>query len=135
MNALEALEFGDVTRVIFRFREPWWEDHAELADFGFWLSSEKFFPTWWTTLPMRTPLLTGWSAGPHTDELLGQPKTAIVSRALEDLARISRVELEQLQEQVEAVYFHNWHNDPFPVEPIVTCGLEDSKCARRSSCR
>jgi monoamine oxidase len=113
MTALEALEFGDVTRVVFRFKTAWWEDHQELADAGFWLGDETFFPTWWTTLPMRTPLLTGWSAGPHTDELLGQSKPVIVSRALADLARISKVELTHLQKQVEAVHFHDWHDDPF----------------------
>ncbi len=95
ITALETLDFGHVTRLVFRFREAWWEDHQDLADAGFWLSGEKFFPTWWTTLPMRTPLLTGWSAGPHTDELLGQPKSVIVSRALADLARISNLELSQ----------------------------------------
>lgn len=62
---------------------------------------------------MRTPLLTGWSAGPYTDELLGQATSAIVSRALEDLSRISRVELSRLQEQLEAVHFYDRHSDPF----------------------
>jgi monoamine oxidase len=36
-----------------------------------------------------------------------------VSRAVEDLSRISGVKLNQLQEQVEAVHFHDWHSDPF----------------------
>jgi monoamine oxidase len=113
ISAFNALEFGDVTRLVFRFKEPWWEDHDELADLGFWLSGEKFFPTWWTTLPMRTPLLTAWSAGPHTDELLGQPKHVIVSRALEDLSRITKLEVSHLEGQLEAVHFHDWHSDPF----------------------
>jgi monoamine oxidase len=112
-NALEALEIGDVTRLVLRFKEAWWENQDELSDAGFWLSEERFFPTWWTTLPMRTPLLTGWSAGPHTDELLGQPKSVILSRALEDLSRISRVKRSHLEERLEAVHFHDWHSDPF----------------------
>jgi hypothetical protein len=89
ISALDSLEFGHVTRLVFQFKEAWGQKHEDLSDTGFWLSDEKFFPTWWTTLPMRTPLLTGWSAGPHTDELLGQPKPVIVSRALEDLSKIS----------------------------------------------
>ena len=113
MSAFDALEFGDVTRLVFRFKEAWWEDHEELSDVGFWISGEKFFPTWWTTLPMRTPLLTAWSAGPHTDELLKQPKSVIVSRALEDLSKISKIEISHLKQQVEAVHFHDWHDDPF----------------------
>lgn len=112
-KALESLEFGDVTRLVLRFKAAWWEDHEHLSDAGFWLSEEKSFPTWWTALPMRTPLLTGWSAGPHTDELLGQSKAFIVSRALQDLARISGMVPADLQQQVEAVHCHDWHADPF----------------------
>ncbi|MFL6449798.1 MAG: flavin monoamine oxidase family protein [Bryobacteraceae bacterium] len=113
MGAFDALEFGHVTRLVFRFKQAWWEGHTDLCDLGFWLSREKFFPTWWTTLPMRTPLLTGWSAGPHTDELLGAPRSVIVSRALEDLSKITDIELPHLEEQLEAVHFHDWQADPF----------------------
>ena len=112
-SALESLEFGNVTRLVFQFKDAWWQNHDRLSDTGFWLSDEKFFPTWWTTLPMRTPLLTGWSAGPHTDELLGQSKPVIVSRALGDLSRISKLKATELEEQLEAVHFHDWHADPF----------------------
>ncbi|MFL6416071.1 MAG: flavin monoamine oxidase family protein [Bryobacteraceae bacterium] len=113
MTALESLECGNVTRLVFRFKEAWWEEQHELSDTGFWLSNEKYFPTWWTTLPMRTPLLTAWSAGPHTDELLGQPKSLIVSRALGDLSRITGAVRSRLEEQLEAVHYHDWHSDPF----------------------
>lgn len=113
LNAFGALEFGQVNRLVFRFKRAWWEDQGELADAGFWLSQEPYFPTWWTTLPMRTPLLTGWSAGPHTDGLLGQPKSFIASRALEDLARIANRSAEDLEGQVAALHFHDWHADPF----------------------
>lgn len=113
VSALETLEMGHVIRLVFRFKQAWWEDQEALSDAGFWLSGEKFFPTWWTTLPMRTPLLTGWSAGPHADELLKQPKTVIVSRALADLARISNLEPSQLEDQLQAVHFHDWNRDPF----------------------
>ena len=113
MNALEALEFGNVTRLVLRFKVAWWENHDHLSDAGFWLSEERFFPTWWNTLPMRTPILTGWSAGPHTDELLGQSKAFVVSRALGDLARISGMAPGDLQEQLESVHFHDWRADPF----------------------
>lgn len=112
-NALESLEFGNVTRLVFRFKAAWWETHEHLSDAGFWLSKERLFPTWWTTLPMRTPLLTAWSAGPHTDELLRKPKAFLVSRALEDLSRISKLEVSHLQQQLDKVHFHDWHADPY----------------------
>ncbi|MFL6463046.1 MAG: flavin monoamine oxidase family protein, partial [Bryobacteraceae bacterium] len=61
----------------------------------------------------RAPLLTGWSAGPHADKLLGLPKAEIVKRALEDLSRLTGHAPEDLKGLVKAAHFHNWHNDPF----------------------
>ncbi len=112
-EAAAALEFGQVVRVVLRFREAWWEEREDLGDAGFWLSRERYFPTWWTTLPMRSTLLTGWSAGPRATALTDKPQAEIVQLAIEDLSRVTLVSPEQLQEQLEAVYFHDWHGDPF----------------------
>ncbi len=107
------LRFGQVMRVVMRFAHPWWEDNPDLADAGFWLSQERYFPTWWTTLPVRSPLLTGWSAGPHSDDLIGRSEAQIVERALGDLAKVSNKPVQQLIPMLEAVHFHDWHADPF----------------------
>ncbi len=113
MESARALRFGQVMRVVMRFRRPWWEENPDLADAGFWLSQERHFPTWWTTLPVRSSILVGWSSGPHTDELIGKSKDQIIERALHDLAKISDMPLNQLVELLEAVHFHDWHADPF----------------------
>ena len=113
LQAAAALAFGQVMRVVMRFHEPWWEEREDLGDAGFWLSGEGYFPTWWTTLPMRSTLLTGWSAGPCATELIGQPQVAVVQAALDDLSRVTLVPRERLEEQLEAVYFHDWQADPF----------------------
>ncbi len=112
-DAAAALAFGQVMRVVLRFREAWWEEREDLGDAGFWLSRERYFPTWWTTLPMRSTLLTGWSAGPRANALVGKPQSEIVKLAIEDLSRVTLVSPEQLQAQLEAVYFHDWHADQF----------------------
>lgn len=113
MAAARALRFGQVMRVVFRFHKSWWEEHEDLADAGFWLSQEPYFPTWWTALPVRAPLLTGWSAGPSADKLLGLSKPEIIKRALEDLSRLTGRALPDLQSCLQAAHFHNWHDDPF----------------------
>ncbi len=110
-HAASQLRFGQVIRVVFRFREAFWEKNAELANAGFLLSPEKHFPTWWTTLPVRAPVLTGWSAGPHADGLLGQPQQSVISHALSDLARITGSTVGQLNSLLEAVHCHAWHDD------------------------
>lgn len=112
LAAARKLRFGQVIRVVFRLKEMFWEKRDELADAGFLLSEERFFPTWWTPLPFRAPVLTGWSAGPHADDLLGQPRGTIFERALDDLARITNFNSGRLSKLVEAAYFHDWQADP-----------------------
>ena len=109
LAAARALCSGDAIRLILRFDRAFWHDNPDLADAGFLFSSEPVFSTWWTTLPVHSPVITGWSAGPKADQLLGLGKQELVERALASLARITHVQPSRL----EAAYFHAWHADPF----------------------
>lgn len=113
LKAARKLQFGHVIRIVLRFREAFWETNPEIASAGFLLSNEKFFPTWWTALPVRAPILTGWSAGPHADDLLGEARSDIIERAVADLARMIKSSPEKLNSLLEATYVHDWHADPF----------------------
>lgn len=113
LQAAKQLRFGQVLRLILRFRESVWEENEEFTETGFLLSNEKHFPTWWTPLPVRARSITGWSSGPRPDELLGLAKNEIVQRALHDLARILGTKEAKLAGVLEAAYFHDWHNDVF----------------------
>jgi monoamine oxidase len=113
LSAARALRFGHVIRLVLRFREELWENNREISDAGFLFSDERLFPTWWTSLPVHAPVLTGWSAGPHADELLGKPQSSIISEAIATLARITGCPRERLTGLLEAAYSHDWHRDPF----------------------
>jgi monoamine oxidase len=113
LEAAQALEFGQVMRVSLRFREAFWEENDEFACAGFLLSNERFFPTWWTALPVRAPVLTGWCAGSRTDDLLEAPRSEIVGRAVADLSRITGFGENRLSGLLENAYLHDWHADPF----------------------
>jgi monoamine oxidase len=104
LAAARRLEAGHVVRVVLRFANPFWEN-----DTGFIFSNDPIFPTWWTTLPVHSPILTGWSAGPHCDSLLGKSKSQIVEQALAAIERITHCKPTRL----EAAYFHDWQSDPF----------------------
>jgi monoamine oxidase len=110
LEAARRLRFGQVFRVVLRFREPFWEEKEELADAGFILSREPAFPTWWTTLSMRSKLLVGWHAGARAESMKGMTRLEILRAATDSLARIVGMPVES---QLEAFYFHNWHADPF----------------------
>jgi monoamine oxidase len=113
LRAARSLQFGQVFRVVLRFREAFWERKEEFKDAGFILSSEDVFPTWWTTLALRSTLLTGWSAGAHADELLGLSREKILGRAITSLARITGFPEETIYGQLAAMYFHDWHGDVY----------------------
>lgn len=113
LGAARELEFGQVVRVGLRFREAFWEENDEFACAGFLLSDERFFPTWWTALPVRAPVLTGWCAGSRTDDLLPGPRLEIIGKALADLSRIMGLREDRLSGLLENVCFHDWHADPY----------------------
>jgi monoamine oxidase len=113
LEAARSLRFGQVFRLVMRFRKPFWESHGELQDAGFILSREQLFPTWWTTLSMRSNLLTAWSAGARADGLIGMSQQEIVNTALGSLARILGIKVEEIRANLCAAYFHDWQKDKY----------------------
>lgn len=109
LQSARKLAFGQVFRVVLRFNEPFWEGNPDLTEAGFMLSDERFFPTWWTPLPVRAPIITGWSASRHAEGLCGEPRSRVLAEALASLSRITGLRPSRL----EQAYFHDWHADPF----------------------
>lgn len=116
-EALARLEMGPVLRVTLQFRERFWEgiyaDGRSIGDVSFLLSDRPVFPTWWSTMPKRTPLLTGWSAGPSGEQWKGKADDEVVECGVRSLAALLGVSFKEVQDQVVAAHFHNWQADPF----------------------
>jgi hypothetical protein len=83
LTQLAFLEMGPAVRLVMRFHEPFWEDRYPRLSFIH--SLEHPIPTWWTMLPLRAPMLTGWAAGPAADRFQGRGDEAILQAALETL--------------------------------------------------
>jgi len=113
-EALQQLVFGPVLKLSLRFRTAFWEklDGGRYEDAAFFHSAATAFPTFWTALPLRAPLLTAWIAGPKAARLSMYEMPDIVRQALDSLSTVfggrppSEFEL-------EAAYLHNWQTDPF----------------------
>ena len=61
-----------------RFRQRFWEEsdlaggetHKDVEQLGFIHRSEAPIPTWWTLLPIRAPILVGWTGGANAEKLI-----------------------------------------------------------------
>src|SRR5437870_11255488 len=100
---------GHVVRVIFIFRERFWEDlksrfsngRRSLADFAFIHAPEEVIPTWWTQLPVRAPMLVGWCGGPNAERLLRDGLESTMDRALKSLHRIIGIPRKEIEDLLE----------------------------------
>jgi monoamine oxidase len=117
--ALEKLAMGKVVRVTLCFRDRFWQDirpaaeSKTLADVSFLLSRDEFFPTWWTEMPERLPIITGWAPAQCAERLERMTEGRIVDKSLESLSALLQMEKSHVQSQLTGAYFHDWDADPF----------------------
>jgi monoamine oxidase len=104
---IDALEMGNAVRIVFRFRECFWDQRGDLARMSF-LHGERQSPfaVWWSSTPFHAPILTAWAAGPKAEQ-------CDIADALNTLATLLGVDRSELEDQLEATYFHDWQSDPF----------------------
>jgi monoamine oxidase len=110
-HALNGLAVGSVVRVVFRLRERVWAPQYD--NLSFLHSSDPDFPTWWTSYPLRTPVIVGWCGGPAARRLSELPVDQLESRAVTSLARQLRISRQRLRSLLEGFWAHDWEHDPF----------------------
>jgi monoamine oxidase len=117
-EAMKKLEMGKVIRIVLRFRERFWENISPeksktLSQMCFLFSHDEWFPTWWTRMPEKLPIITGWAPFRSAERLSGKSREFVVGQSLETLRRLLGVAIKDLQHYLEAAYFHDWQSDPF----------------------
>jgi monoamine oxidase len=117
-DAMKRVEMGKVIRIVLRFRTRFWENIAPaksktLSKMSFLFSEDEWFPTWWTTMPERLPIITGWAPFRAAEGLSGQSRDFVVDKALGALHALLHVSREDLGREIEAAYFHDWQSDPY----------------------
>ncbi|HEY3221090.1 MAG TPA: NAD(P)/FAD-dependent oxidoreductase [Gemmatimonadales bacterium] len=123
-RALHGIETGQVFKIILRFREAFWEapgflrerrakSHSDGAGMNFLYAPGAELPTWWTALPVRAPLLTGWVGGVAAETLLAEEPLSRLERSLVALSSVLAVPRRELEENLDAWASHDWRADPF----------------------
>lgn len=113
-SALARLGFGPVVKVLLKFRSAFWEEAqgGRFRDILFFHMRDAPFPTFWTALPERVPLLVAWAGGPRAVGFADASIDDLVRAALRSLEAMFGREC-QLDQQFEHAYWHDWQRDPF----------------------
>jgi monoamine oxidase len=116
MNAAKQLGYGPVIKTILQFNEAFWKDEAftqgkNLSKMSF-IFSRAVIPTWWTQYPKDVAILTGWSGGPHAEEIKDLGDDEILQQALQSLGEIFSIDVQVLEQKLKAWHVANWIKDP-----------------------
>ena len=116
-NAINRLGFGNVIKVALNFKDQVWRaatniGSVEKSDPGF-IFSDAIIPTWWTQIPEKNGMITGWLAGPKATKLKNETDEKILSLALESLAVIFQIPRKTLQSKLLGSCIYNWSADEF----------------------
>lgn len=113
-EAAGRLAPGSVVKVVMKFGEPFWEgrDGASRRA-GFFHAPGAPFPTWWTTVPLRTCVLTGWAGGPAADRLSGLSHDRIVAEGIATLAGLFGEPRGRIERILQGAHAADWTADPF----------------------
>jgi len=118
LDSISGMEMGKVIRVVLHFKERFWEKiqpdsrKKTLSEMSFLFSQDEFFPTWWTSMPDRSPVITGWAPW-LAAEKVRSGSVPVVTRALQSLGSLLRIGTEDLERLLEIAYFHDWQADPY----------------------
>jgi monoamine oxidase len=119
LDSIAGMEMGKVLRVVLHFRERFWDrirppdrNDKTLAKMSFLFSQDNWFPTWWTAMPDRFPIITGWAPW-QSAERLESESVPVVARALQTLGGLLGVGNTEMERLLEIAYFHDWQADPY----------------------
>lgn len=127
--AIGGLAMGNVVKINLRFRERFWE-HVKIwdedarpvsfDDAAFFHCPGAPLPTWWTQMPIRAPVLVGWTGGPNAEHYGTTPSRSntandsfIIDQAIASLSRVFNISENDVRDQLVASYRHDWRDDPF----------------------
>ena len=111
---LEGLEMGHVQRLTFRFQDRFWENLVRDKPLGFvHLKNNQDFPTWWTSIPVRSKQLVAWQGGPRAQEMSRWSFQQKVDTALQTLSKWSGRKVPDLANWLESCDGHDWSSDPY----------------------
>lgn len=121
VRASGLLAMGHARRVIFSFDHPFWESRklrrvpgdSSLSTMSFLQGTDKDFPTWWTMMPMRVPMLTAWAGGPRASAMAGLSNDHVAALGVSAIARMIGASRATVERALTGSWTHDWSVDPW----------------------
>jgi monoamine oxidase len=121
MRAARRLASGHARRVVMSFDEPFWESKpprrlpkgASLSTMSFLHGTDEYFPVWWTMMPLRVPILTGWSGGLRAESMAGRSGDEIAALGIASLSRQLGIARTTIEGSLTGAWTHDWSIDPW----------------------
>ena len=113
-SALRGLVSGPVVKLMMRFHSPFWEEleNGRYREGAFFHAPKCKFPTVWSTVPRRAPLLNGWAGGPRAAALADGSVADWTREGLNTVEALFGKNVD-VGSRLDAVYVHDWQRDPF----------------------
>jgi len=115
-GAMQDMGYGSIIKLLFVFREAFWETlankYGNMKELSFLLSDQEI-PTWWTQYPRRSTVLTGWLGGPKAALLKHASDESVEELGLQSLANIFGMSMEVLRALLVTSEVANWNAEPF----------------------
>lgn len=133
LEAAKSIGYGTATKVFLEFKEAFWESSENqirtMPELGL-LISDTPFTACWTQLPNKTPLLTGWLAGPQAEKNKNTSDENILRMAFDALSYIFNTDRSFLTENLCAGKAVNWQTDPFSLGAYSYATVESNEAKK-----
>ena len=114
LEALRAIEMGDVVKVALWFRTRFWERirDGRYREAGFFRRDRRPFAVYWTQWPIPSGMIVAWAGGPKAAALVAASEAELTELALQGFGELLG-EPALAHAEFEGAAFHNWARDPF----------------------
>lgn len=129
---LSRLIMGPVIKLALCFNKPFWTeiDDGQHRDVAFFHAQGAPFPTFWSTLPVRSSVLYAWSGGPNATRVVARTTDEVLRPALASLAQLYGKD-RNYRRLLEGVYWHDWQNDPYSCGAYGYAGVNGGSARRQ----
>jgi monoamine oxidase len=128
--ALANLHMGHIQRMTFQFKDRFWEKLSDQPVGFLHAGPERYFPTWWTQMPLRSPYLVTWQGGPKAYEMSKWSEKKRADTALKTLAFLTGRTKAFLTDNCIKYFTHNWSQDPYSLGAYSYIGVQTDHSLR-----